>query len=432
MSVSRRTRGAIARRLLVLFLAGVTILAGIVVGRTLLFTAESTPLPSPGDLQIDQKAAAAHLAGALRFETVTRSTKPRLNPEAFEGLHEYLRETFPLAHTRLSTETVAQHSLLFKWEGQDPSAKPILMLAHQDVVPVEPEALDAWTHPPFSGTIADGFIWGRGALDDKQGVVGILHAVEILLESGFQPRRTVYLAFDHDEEIGGSGAQATVALLKKRGVQLAFVVDEGGVLTQGVVPDVSDWVALIGVAEKGYVSLKLTTRGTGGHSSMPPPQTAVGVLAKAVAKLEAQPFPARTEASQLFFERVGPKMPFGPRMVFANMWLFEPLVVNLLSKKGSTNATLRTTTAATIFRGGVKDNLLPKRAEAVVNFRIIPGETPETVKSRVESVIDDDRVIVGYLAEEGGSSLARPTRVSSTDGQRWRVHRRPRQPLQAL
>ncbi|MEL7368675.1 MAG: M20/M25/M40 family metallo-hydrolase [Myxococcota bacterium] len=297
---SRRTRGAVARRLLFLFVALISVLAAVLVVRTLMFTAESGPLPPAADIQIDADKVAETLAGALRFETVTRSQAPQFDPAAFEAMHGYLREKFPLAHTRLSTETVAQHSLLFKWEGSDPSAKPILMLAHQDVVPVESASLEEWAHPPFSGTIADGFIWGRGALDDKQGVFGLLEAVEYLLKSGFQPRRTVYLAFGHDEEIGGTGAQAIVALLKKRGVQLAVVVDEGGILGKGLVPNVSEWVALVGVAEKGYVSLKLTTRGAGGHSSMPPPQTAVGVMAAAITKLESRPFPARTDASRLF------------------------------------------------------------------------------------------------------------------------------------
>ena len=397
--------------------AAFVVVVGVVLVRTAMFTPEVTPLPPPAEFAVDKMAAAERLAGAVRIRTVTRNEEPPFDPETFDALHRYLRERYPLAHTKLSTETVAQHSLLFKWAGRDPKKSPMLLMAHQDVVPVEEQALSGWTQPPFAGVIADGFIWGRGTLDNKQGVIGILEAVEGLLEAGFEPERTVYLAFGHDEETGGTGAVATAKLLEQRGVKLAFVVDEGGLLTRGIVPDVEDWVALIGVAEKGYVSLALSTVGEGGHSSMPPRQTAVGVLAQAIATLEANPFPAKTEVSMQFFSRVAPKMPFLQRMVFANLWLFEPLLIQILSGQPSTSATLRTTTAATIFKGGVKDNLLPKRAEAVVNFRIIPGETPETVKAQVEKIVADDRVTVDFYAGDGDGIASSPSRFSSPDGE---------------
>ena len=406
------------RLLLAALGAVLAVLVAIVLVRTLTFSAERPVLPPPLEgLVVDADAAAERLSGAIRIRTVTRSEAPMFDPAAFDELHRYLRSEFPLAHTKLSTETIAGHSLLFKWQGRSDARRPILLMAHQDVVPVEPQALKEWTHPPFDGVIEDGYIWGRGTLDVKQGVVGILEAVEMLLKTGFQPERTVYLAFGHDEEVSGSGAKATADLLESRGVKLAFVVDEGGVLTKGIVPGIDDWVALIGIAEKGYVSLSLTTKSDGGHSSMPPKQTAVGVLASAVATLEANPFPARTEGSKKFFGAIGPHMPFMERMVFANLWLFEPLLVNVLSQKPSTNASLRTTTAATIFHAGVKDNLLPKRAEAVVNFRIVPGETPQTVKAHVESLIDDERVKVEFLSKDGAAIFSEPSAYSSTEGE---------------
>ena len=411
-----RGRSSAGRRILAGLGAVLLVVVAVVVIRTVLYGGVLSPLPSPVDgLAIDGAAAAQRLAGAVRIRTVTRTEAPILDPATFDALHRYLRTEFPLAHTRLSTETVAGHSLLFTWTGRNTEKRPILLMAHQDVVPVEPEALAGWTHPPFDGVIKDGYIWGRGTLDVKQGVVGILEAVEGLLKAGFQPERTVYLAFGHDEEVSGNGAKAIANLLESRGVKLAFVVDEGGVLTKGIVPGVDGWVALIGIAEKGYVSLSLTAKGEGGHSSMPPKQTAVGILASAVATLEANPFPARTEGSKKFFDAVGPHMPFMQRMVFANLWLFEPLLINILSQKPSTNASIRTTTAATIFRAGVKDNLLPKRAEAIVNFRIIPGETPQTVKEHVESLVDDDRITVDYLSKNGTAILSAPSSYSSTE-----------------
>ncbi len=421
--LSDRTRfarrgGSAAGRWVVLGLVMVfAVMVFAVVIRTLLFTADRPPLPPPSDVvTVDDAAAAKRLAGAIRIPTVTRSDSPHFDPAVFARFHGYLQQTFPLAHTRLSTETVAGHSLLFTWKGAHETQRPILLMAHQDVVPVE-EGAPGWTYPPFSGAIRDGYIWGRGTLDVKQGLLGILEAVEHLLQAGFQPRRTIYLAFGHDEEIGGSGARAIAALLASRGVELAFVVDEGGVLTKGIVPGVEGWVALIGIAEKGYVSLKLSAEGTGGHSSMPPQQTALGIVASAVATLEANPFPARTQGSKKFFGAVGPHMPFFQRMIFANLWLFEPLLVNVLSQTPSTNASIRTTTAPTIFRAGVKDNLLPKRAEAVVNFRIVPGETPASVKAHVESLVDDDRVAVEFYGDGDVTFSSTPSRYSSTEGE---------------
>lgn len=408
------------RKVLLALGIGVGVLVGLILVRTLMFTADRAPLPPPEDVPVDVDAAVQRLAGAIRIPTVARAEPPQIDPATFDELHRYLRAQFPLAHTRLSTETVNRYSLLYTWKGRDPDLKPVLLMAHQDVVPVEADSMADWTHPPFGGVIADGFIWGRGTLDVKQGVVGILEAVEILLQAGFQPQRTVYLAFGHDEEVGGrDGARAIAGLLEARGVDIEFVVDEGGVLSQGIVPDVEGWVALIGVAEKGYVSLGLSAQGEGGHSSMPPPQTSVGILAQAVAALEANPFPPRMDGSRPFFRIVAPEMPFLKRMVFANLWLFEPVLRSILAQKPSTNATIRTTTAATMFKAGVKDNLLPTRAEAVVNFRIMPGETPQSVKDRVESVIADDRVTVDFYGKSAetpfGFDSQPPSRFSSTE-----------------
>ena len=192
------------------------------------------------------------------------------------------------------------------------SAKPVLLLAHMDVVPVEPGTERAWTHGPFSGDVADGFIWGRGTLDDKVGVMAILEAVEILLEQGFKPRQTVLLAFGHDEEIGGQKGAATIAaLLKSRGIRVAYALDEGSAVTEGIVPGLDSAAALIGIAEKGFASIELTTVATGGHSSMPPPQTAIGIVAAAIHALESHPMPASLDGpAALLFDRLGPEMPF--------------------------------------------------------------------------------------------------------------------------
>ncbi|MEL6547422.1 MAG: M20/M25/M40 family metallo-hydrolase, partial [Myxococcota bacterium] len=274
---------------------------------------------------------------------------------------------------------------------------PAVLMAHQDVVPVEEGTESLWTHPAFSGAIADGAVWGRGTLDDKNCVLGILEAAESALEAGLTPKRTVYLAFGHDEEIGGKGATAIAERLAGQGVRPGFVLDEGLAVVNGLVPGVSAPVAMVGIAEKGYATLRLSADGVGGHSSMPPENTAVGILARAIARLEADPFPARIVGpAREFLEFVGPEASFGYRTAFTNLWLFEPVLARVFAGSPSTAALIRTTTAATMFSGSPKDNVLPQRASAAINFRILTGETTETVKSRVREVIDDPRVELAF------------------------------------
>jgi carboxypeptidase PM20D1 len=280
-------------------------------------------------------------------------------------------------------------------------------MAHLDVVPVETGTEDQWTHPPFSGEIADGFIWGRGSMDIKEGVVGILEAVELLLKEGFQPRRTVYLAFGHDEEIGGSeGARVIADELKRRISSLEYVLDEGGSITEGIVPGMESPVALVGIAEKGYVSLELSVESEGGHSSMPPPETAIGILSAALIALERHQMPASfSGVINRLFAHIGPEMNFVRKLVFANTWLFSPFIVHKLAQSPYTNAMIRTTTAPTIVQGGTKENILPKKATCVVNFRILPGDTVASVTDHVKTVIDDPRITIRPLKQSWNPSM---------------------------
>ncbi|MCP3143475.1 M20 family peptidase [Pyxidicoccus xibeiensis] len=408
------------KRFLLLFLLGICVLASVVVVRALRFTSRQVAPEAPEAFPVDADAAAARLAGSLRLRTLAASDGVPARDEAFVALHAYLQEHFPRVHTALRREPVGGHSVLYTWPGSEASLRPMMLMGHLDVVPVEPGTEASWTRPPFSGEVVDGYVWGRGALDDKGSVLGILEAVEGLLAAGYQPRRTVLLAFGADEEVGGKGAQAMAALLQERGVRLESVLDEGGMMMTGTVPGVAAPVALVGVAEKGFVSAELVVEGEGGHSSMPPRQTAVGVLSRAVMRLEEQPMPAELRGgSRALFEFVGPEMPFGLRLVFANLWLFEPLVLRQLEGQPSTNAAVRTTTAATMFEGSVKDNVLPSRARAVVNFRILPGDTVEDVLAHVRRVVDDPRVKVGTLGFK-----SEPSPVSRTDSEAWGVLQR--------
>ncbi|HXC18081.1 MAG TPA: M20 family peptidase [Holophagaceae bacterium] len=352
----------------------------------------------------DAAALSRHLAEAIRFPTITG------DDAAVDAFRAYLKTTFPEIHARLDCEVVNGHSLLFTWRGTDPSLPPAALLAHLDVMPAD---ASAWRQPPFEGRIAEGFLWGRGTLDDKGAVLGILEAVTGLLDRGFQPRRTLYLAFGHDEETGGhAGAAAIASLLASRGVKLDSVLDEGEVVGEGLVPGIHQPIAFIGTAEKGYLSLSLTTRGPGGHSSMPAPGDPILRLSKALARLEADPFPARfTEPVDGMFRALAPRMGHLQRLALANRWLFSPLLGRMLSSSAATEALIRTTAAPTVIEGGSVENALPRRARAVVNLRILPGETVEGTLARVRASVADPAVDIAPLPE----SALEPSPISPED-----------------
>jgi carboxypeptidase PM20D1 len=379
------------KRGLAVVLVGVLLLAaGLVVRAVSLPSRQLVVEPVP-PMAVDP-GAAGRLARAVTFRTVSYQDPAETDPEQFRALHRYLEASFPGVHRTLRRELVSELSLLFTWTGRDPAARPLLFLSHLDVVPVESET--AWSHPPFAGEIADGHVWGRGALDDKLGVLGLLEAVESLLRDGFQPRRTIYLAFGHDEEVlGRRGAPAIAALLGERGVTPELVLDEGLPVVVGQFSGVRAPVATIGIAEKGYVSVELTVEGEGGHSSMPPPETPVGTLAKAITRLEAhRPRPALAGAARQLLAAVAPHMDLGRRIAIANLWLFGPLVEWQLTGSPVTDALIRTTTAPTMLEGGPKENVLPARARAVVNFRIRPGDSVAGVLAHVQATVADARV----------------------------------------
>ena len=375
--------------------------------QTVRFTSRQVHPEEIPTIHIDTDAVSDHLSQALTYRTISHQDPSRRNDEEFFNLHSYLEKTFPAVHAHLTREQVGTLSLLYTWKGSDQSLSPIVLMAHLDVVPVEASTEAEWTHPPFSGDIADGFIWGRGSMDIKEGVLGILEAVEFLLKEEFQPRRTIYLAFGHDEEVGGAeGARAITQLLKQRISTVAYVLDEGGSIAKGIVPGVDAPVALVGIAEKGYVSLELSLETEGGHSSMPPPETTIGILSAALTALQENPMPASfSGVIHALFAYVGPEMNFFRKVPFANTWLFSPIIVNKLSQSPYTNAMTRTTTAPTIIEGGTKENVLPKKAKCIVNFRIIPGETVESVIGHVNTVINDSRIRVTPVKESWNPSI---------------------------
>lgn len=399
------------KKLLVWLAAALVALLAVVALRTVAVRHDLEAVPPAEGLELDVGAAAERLAAAVRVPTV--STAPGVvDDEALGRLQALLVESFPRLHATLERELVDGRSLLYRWAGRDPAAPPVVLCSHLDVVPVPPGSEASWTRPPFDGVIADGFVWGRGTLDDKVGVLAILEAVEALLAAGFEPPRTVWLAFGHDEEVFGSGAVAMARILAERGVAAALVLDEGMTLTRGIVPAVARPVALVGVAEKGYATLLLTARGEGGHSSMPPHPTAVGALARAVARLDAEPLPAVLEGpARGLLESLAPEMAWPTRAAVANLWLTAHRVERLLAGKPSTNALLRTTTAPTMLEGSPKENVLASSARAWVNFRIHPNDSLAGVVAAVERIVDDPAITVEVLP-----GASEPSPVSPSDG----------------
>lgn len=369
---------------------------------------------------------AERLGRALAFPTIAAEPGGETDPAPFVGLRAFLEAEFPAVHRSLEHEVIGGHSLLFRWRGTDPSAAPILLMSHIDVVPVKERTETNWTHPPFSGAIVDGFLWGRGALDVKCGALGILEAVELLLGRGFQPRGDVYLALGHDEEKGGlQGNRRIAEALKERGVRLRFVLDEGGGITRGIIDGISKPVAFVGISEKGYANVRITARAEGGHASMPPEHTAVGLIAAAVAWLESNPSPPRIRgATAAMLDYLGPEMPLARRAVLANRWLTGRLIAHQFTGKPSMNALVRTTMAATVVHGGTVANVLPESAEVQVNLRLLPGDSTEAALRRIEAAVKR----LGFAPDAFTCSLeagrSEPSAFSSVDSDGFRaLHR---------
>jgi carboxypeptidase PM20D1 len=362
----------------------------------------------------DVQAAAGRLSEAIAFRTVSHQDAADNDLDQWSRFHAWLQATYPQAHGVMRREIIAGHTLVYSWAGTDPRLDPIVLMAHQDVVPAD--AAEGWTHPPFEGVIAEGAVWGRGAVDDKGSLIGLFEAVESLAAAGFKPRRTVILISGHDEEVGGTGAQAANALMKSRNLSAQFVLDEG-LLVVADNPLTGGPAALIGVAEKGYGTLIVTARAEGGHSSSPPPETSVGVLARAVTAISEDPFPMRLQgpgADMLAVLGADAGLPL--RVALANTWATEPLIVRQMAATPAGAALLHTTIAPTMLEGADKENILPREARAWINYRIAPGDTSDEVMAKARAAVGDLPVELAWSRPPQEAS-----KVSSTDSESWKT-----------
>ena len=374
----------------------VLILLVVLLLKTVFYSSKQLDVKPVESIEINYESV-QNLSKAVTYKTISNEDFSLTDTSQFLQFHAFIDSTYPLILEHLEKEVHGNHALLYKWQGKNTNLKPLILMAHQDVVPVVEKN---WEKRPFSGEINDQFIWGRGTLDDKGSLISILEAVEKLLEEGFVPERTIYLAFGDDEEVIGKGAKTLASTLKSRGVEAEMVLDEGMVITSGIVPMISEPVALIGTSEKGYLTVELTSKSVGGHASMPEKETAISILSKAIVNItENQPAPKFTPPVKAFLNFIGPEIPWPARIVFANQWLFGGLIKSIYTSSTSGNATVRTSTAITMFNAGVRENILPTEAKATIRFRLLPGDTSEKILAHLKKVIDDDRISITTVGD---------------------------------
>ncbi|MDR1411520.1 MAG: M20/M25/M40 family metallo-hydrolase, partial [Spirochaetaceae bacterium] len=358
------------------------------------------------------------LTKAISLPTVCTQDYTGTDFAPFEEFIAFLSEAYPLFHKTCALERVNSYALVYRWRGADPSLLPMMLTAHYDVVPVEAGTEAGWKYPPFSGAVAEGRVWGRGTLDIKSQITAHMEAAETLMRRGFAPKRDFYFVYGQDEEIGGrNGAYKTADYFAERGIRFEGVLDEGGFAVSGVIKGVAAPLALIGVAEKGFCNYELTLEGEGGHSSMPPAHTALGNAARLIAAIESRPLPARLTAPALrLLRNIAGEMGFAVRMAVANLWLFRPLILKILTANYVTNAMVRTTFAATMASAGSAANVLPRKAQAVVNVRLLPGDSVAGVAAYFEAIAGKLKLPIAIRA----LAAQEPSRLSPAEGTVYR------------
>ena len=394
-----------------LILAVVLAFIAAIAIRTIRFTPKPQPEISDEVFDFDKAAVVDALQQLVRCKTISYNDKALEDDAEFEKLYALLPQLYPNVFSACSMERIPDRALLFRWPGKQPG-DPAVMMAHYDVVPVNEEK---WDKPPFAAIIEDGVLWGRGTLDTKVTINGVLSAANYLIGQGFQPEKDIYFAFSGGEEVNGIGAPNIVQYFADHGITPSIVVDEGGAVVENVFPGVKQPCGLIGIAEKGMMNVQYRTVSAGGHASAPKPHTPVGILASACKKVEDHPFKAHIEgpAAQMF-DTLGRYSTPLYRIIFANLWCFG-WVIDLLGKTsgGEMNALVRTTSAFTQMQGSSARNVIPPEATMVANMRLNPADSVASATEYLKKTVNDDAVEITVLES------CEPSRISQIDCEAW-------------
>jgi len=375
------------------------------------FSSKQIVLPLSEIVEIDSIKAVKHLSKSITYKTISFEDPSLIDSTEFLSFNQFLRDSYPLTFSSLEERNFSKYSMLLKWNGgQNFESNPILLMAHSDVVPIENS--DDWIEPPFSGLIKDNYIIGRGAIDDKSSLISILEAIEYLLSKNFIPSRDIYISIGHDEENTGKDGNAIISkTLKNEGVYFDMILDEGSIVSDGIVKGIDLPIAMIGIAEKGYASFELICNYKAGHSSMPGDITTIGKLAKAINRLQVKPMNSKIiKPIKYFFEFLGPEMSFQDRFFLSNMSFFKSTITSKLKESPVTSAMISTTMAPTIISGGFKSNALPETSRAVINCRIRQGNSVEKVRKHIIKTINDSDIVVKILQDD---FISQPSKVSS-------------------
>lgn len=385
----------------------------VILVRGAMFKPYAQPETLPGEVHLNREKIVADMQEMIRCKTVSHSDETLTDFSEFEKFRRVLEERFPLVHQNATRELIGKTGVLYCIKGEKSDA-PTVCMAHYDVVPVNEKD---WEKPAFDAIIENDVLWGRGTLDTKGTLCGIMEAAEQLLSEGFRPKQDLYLAFSGDEEICGESCPAMVSWFENHGIKPGMVVDEGGAVVENVFPGVSGECALIGIAEKGPMNLELSLKSRGGHASTPPVHTVAGKLAEAMVAIENHPFKAQmTKPVAEMFDTLGRHSGFGYRVLFANLWCFRPLL-NLVCKMsgGELNAMMRTTCALTRMQGSDAFNVLPPAASIGMNLRLLGEDTVDSAVAYLKKIIKNDNI--SYFVETGMN----PSICSDTDCEQWEL-----------
>lgn len=382
-------------------------LVAVIAVRTIMFKPKPAIEVFENEENFDGDKIIENLRTLVRFKTISYRDHSKEDDKEFEWLIASLPALYPNVFSKCEFKQLPDRALLFKWSGKS-EGEPTVLMAHYDVVPVNE---DMWDKPPFEAILEDGVVWGRGTLDTKVTLNGVLSAADHLISQGFTPENDIYFAFSGGEEINGDGAKNIVDYFEESGITLGLVVDEGGAVVEGVFPGVKKPCGLIGIAEKGMIDVKYETKSNGGHASAPKPHTPVGVLSKACSKVENNPFKYHiTKPVREMFDTLGRHSTLVYRIIFANLWLFSP-VLGLLGKiqGGEMNALLRTTVAFTQMQGSTATNVIPPKASMVSNIRLNPQDTMDSALDYLKKTVNDENVDITIMHGMN------PSRISQTD-----------------